>query len=71
MNTLDLPAQNHTVSTHTEQPVTDYVADPVSDEHNPGTNFFVIGGVINITMILAYFVWAFGAWKKVDKRKGR
>ena len=67
MNTIEQPAQSQTVSTHTEEPV----AAPVSDEHNPGATFFVIGGVINITMILAYFIWAFGAWKKVDKRKGR
>ena len=71
MNTLEPSAQNHAVNAHTEQSVTDYASDPVSEEHNPGTSFFVIGGVINITMILAYFVWAFGAWKKVDKRKGR
>ena len=32
------------------------------------TNFFIIGGVINITMILAYFVWAYFQWKKIDKR---
>ena len=31
--------------------------------------FFVIGGVVNITMILAYFIWAFIQWKKIDKRK--
>jgi hypothetical protein len=67
MNTIEPPAQSHTVSTHTEQPV----SAAVSEEHNPGTNFFVIGGVINITMILAYFIWAFGAWKRVDRRKGR
>lgn len=32
-------------------------------------NFFIIGGVINIVMILSYFIWAFRQWKKIDKRK--
>lgn len=49
---------------YTEQPA------PVQDvaEKDASIGFFVIGGVINITMILAYFVWAFRHWKKIDKR---
>jgi hypothetical protein len=66
MNKIESPSTNTAVSTHTEQP-----SVPESGNEGPSMNFFVIGGVINITMILAYFVWAFGAWKKVDKRKGR
>ena len=67
MNKIELPATNTAVNVYTEQPV----SVPEAGKEGPSTNFFVIGGVINITMILAYFVWAFGAWKKVDKRKGR
>ena len=67
MNKIELPSTSAAVSAHTEQPV----SAPEAGNEGPSMNFFVIGGVINITMILAYFVWAFGAWKKVDKRKGR
>ena len=66
MNKLESPATSIAVSTHTEQPV----SVPEEGEH-ASTSFYVIGGVINITMILAYFIWAFGAWKKADKRGGR
>ena len=40
-----------------------------AEEKDLTTNFFIVGGVINISMILAYFVWAFFQWKKIDKRK--
>ena len=39
-----------------------------TEEKDLTTNFFIVGGVINISMILAYFVWAFFQWKKIDKR---
>ena len=53
-----------TQATHIEQPVT---AQEVGGK-DATVGFFVIGGVINITMILAYFVWAYFQWKKIDKR---
>jgi len=67
MNKIESPATNTAVSTHTEQPA----SVPAVEGEHASTSFYVIGGVINITMILAYFIWAFGAWKKADKRKGR
>lgn len=39
------------------------------EEKDLTINFYIVGGIINITMILAYFVWAFRQWKKIDKRK--
>ena len=67
MNTVESSSTNSTVSLHIEQPVTLSAAE----EKDLTTNFYVVGGVINIVMITAYFIWAFGAWKKADKRKGR
>jgi len=55
------------VSTHIEQPV----SAPAVEEKDLTINFFIVGGVINIVMIVSYFIWAFGAWKKITKRKGR
>ncbi len=67
MNTKESAIRSHTVSTHTEQ----LVVEPEAKKEDLTMNFFVIGGVINITMILAYFIWAVRAWKRADKRKGR
>ncbi len=67
MNTKESVTNSQSLSAYTEQPVSATVAE----EKDLTINFFVVGGIINITMILAYFVWAFGAWKKADKRKGR
>ena len=67
MNTVESSSTNSAVSLHIEQPVTLSAAE----EKDLTTNFYVVGGVINIVMITAYFIWAFGAWKKADKRKGR
>ena len=67
MNEIDSPSTSADVIAHIEQPV----SVPEVEEHAPSANFFVIGGVINITMITAYFIWAFRAWKKADKRGGR
>ena len=67
MNKIESPSTNTAVSLHTEQPT----SVPEAEKQDLTTNFYVIGGVINITMILAYFIWAFGAWKKADKRGGR
>jgi len=67
MNTIESTSTNTTVSVHTEQPV----LDPLVEEKDLSTNFYIVGGVINITMITAYFIWAFRAWKKADKRKSR
>ncbi len=67
MNTIELLSTSTAVSVHTEQPV----SVPEVEEKDLTTNFYLVGGVINITMITAYFIWAFRAWKKADKRKGR
>lgn len=67
MNTIELLSTSTAVSLHTEQPV----SVPEVEEKDLTTNFYLVGGVINITMITAYFIWAFRAWKKADKRKGR
>ena len=71
MNEIESPSTSTVtsadVSTHTEQPVS---APELEGEH-ASTSFYVIGGVINITLITAYFIWAFRAWKKADKRGGR
>lgn len=67
MNTVESSSANSSVSLHTEQPV----SVSAEEEKDLTTNFYVVGGVINIVMITAYFIWAFGAWKKADKRKGR
>ena len=60
----ELPSTDGTLATHIEQPVT---VQEVS-EKDTTMGFFVIGGVVNITLILAYFIWAFFQWKKIDKR---
>jgi len=66
MNTIEPSSTSSSVSVHTEQPVSPSQAE----EKDLTTNFYIVGGVINIVMITAYFIWAFGAWKKADKRKG-
>ncbi len=71
MSKLESPSSLITTSTavkvHTEQPV----SAPGVEEVDQSNAFYLIGGIINITMITAYFIWAFGAWKKADKRKGQ
>jgi hypothetical protein len=67
MNTTESSPANNAVTLHTEQPASVSVAE----EKDLTNNFYVVGGVINIVMISAYFIWAFRAWKKSDKRKGR
>ncbi len=65
MKTVDnteLSSTGNTSSVYTEQPVKEIEQEDLT------MNFFVVGGVINIVMILAYFVWAFRQWKKIDKR---
>lgn len=62
---IELPSTDITLTAHTEQPVKEV------EQHDLTMNFFVVGGVINITMILAYFVWAFRQWKKIDSRENR
>ena len=65
MNTIDATAQSQTTTTYTEQPV----SVPEVEKEDNSMNFYIIGGVINITMITAYFIWAFYAWKKTGKQK--
>jgi len=35
-------------------------------EHGPGLGFFAVGMVINVVLIIAYFVWAY----KQGRKKG-
>lgn len=67
MNTVESSSANSSVSLHTEQPV----AVSAAEEKDLTINFYVVGGVINIVMITAYFIWALKAWKRADKQKGR
>jgi hypothetical protein len=67
MDTSESTYTNSIVNAHTEQPA----AVPPAEEKDLTTNFYVVGGIINIVMISAYFIWAVRAWKKADKRKGR
>ena len=67
MNTVELSSTNKNVSVYTEQPA----SVPLVEKKDLTINFFIVGGVVNIVMITAYFIWAFGAWKKIVKRKGR
>jgi hypothetical protein len=67
MNEIESPSMSTAVNAHTEQPV----SVPELEEKDPTINFYLVGGAINITMIAAYFIWAFRAWKRADKRKGR
>ena len=50
---------------HVEQPVQEVEQEDLT------MNFFVIGGVINIVMIMSYFIWAYFQWKKIDKRNNQ
>ena len=61
----ELPTITNETAAFIEQPV----SLPEVEEKDLTINFFIIGGVINIVMILSYFVWAFIQWKKIDKRK--
>ena len=61
----ELPTITTETVTFTEQAV----SPPDFEEKDLTINFFIIGGAINIIMILSYFVWAFMQWKKIDKRK--
>lgn len=65
MNTTEKSPATNAVNLHTEQPVSVSAAE----EKDQSTNFYIVGGVINILMITAYFIWAFGAWRKAGKRK--
>jgi hypothetical protein len=65
-NTEHSPTSN-TQAVQVEQPASTQVVV----EKDASVGFFVIGGVINIVMILTYFIWAFRQWKKIDKRNKR
>jgi len=67
MNEIESPSMSTVTSTHTEQ----IISVSEQEEKDLTINFYLVGGAINITMITAYFIWAFKAWKKADKRKGR
>lgn len=67
MNKTEASTTDTAISVYTEQAV----SVPEVAEKDLSINFFVVGGVINIVMITAYFIWAFRAWKRADKRGGR
>ncbi len=67
MNEIESPSVSIAINSHTEQ----MISVSEQEEKDLTTNFFLVGGAINIIMITAYFIWAFKAWKKTDKRKGR
>jgi len=71
MNKIESPSAalsaDTAVNAHTEQPV----STPDTEGEHANTSFYEVGGAINITMITAFFIWAFRAWKKADKHKGR
>lgn len=37
-----------------------------TSEHGPGLGFFAVGMVINIVLIIAFFVWAYKQGQKKD-----
>ena len=57
MNTTQSSAENSTLSDSTEQPDSAH-----QGEHLYG--FFAIGLVINVVMIIAFFIWAYRQWNK-------
>jgi hypothetical protein len=67
MNKIELPSTSTAVNAHTEQSVS--VSE--QEEKDLTTNFYLVGGAVNLTMITAYFIWAFRAWKRADKKKER
>jgi heme/copper-type cytochrome/quinol oxidase subunit 2 len=38
------------------------------EQHEAPIGFFAIGIVINLALVIAYFVWAFRQWKKTGPR---
>ena len=64
MNTTEESPATNAVNLHTEQPV----SVSADEEKDQSINFYIVGGVINILMITAYFIWAFRAWRKAGKR---
>ena len=67
MNKIELPTTSTAVNAHTEQSVS--VSE--QEEKDLSINFYLVGGAVNLTMITAYFIWAFRAWKRADKKKER
>jgi hypothetical protein len=53
-----------TLATYKEQP------EPVQEleQKDSMTGFFAVGMIINIVMIIAFFIWACRQWGKTNKR---
>ena len=66
MKTPESTSTTSSLSSYTEQPAS---VAALAEEKDHSNNFYIVGGVINIVMISAYFIWAFRAWKRADKRK--
>jgi len=67
MNPVDetMPGNSHAADSSAQVSVS-----PAAEQSKgPDADFFVIGGIINITLITAYFIWAFRAWKRLDRKK--
>jgi hypothetical protein len=62
MNTKESFAASSMLEVHSEQPVPLHE----NEQNGPSTAFFVVGAVINIVMITAYFIWAYKQWKKKE-----
>jgi len=64
-STADFSAGS-TLQVHTEQQMPTHEAG-----HNEiAMGFFMVGAVINIVMITAYFIWAYKQWDKKKTKKG-
>ncbi len=67
MKTPESSPTTSSQSAYSEQPASIAAAE----EKDHSNNFYIVGGVINLVMISAYFIWAFRAWRKSDKRKNQ
>jgi hypothetical protein len=58
-------AQNNQLS---EPPVkTETLLSTPAPENGPGIGFFAVGMVVNITLIIAFFIWAYKQGRKREK----
>ncbi|MDH3379388.1 MAG: hypothetical protein OEQ39_20875 [Gammaproteobacteria bacterium] len=58
-------SQINQVEVYSEQPAATYEV-----EQNDLATFFMVGVIINIVMVVAYFVWAYKQWNN-KTRKGK
>ena len=46
---------------------TEVLVSPTTPENGPGIGFFAVGMVINIVLVIAFFVWAYKQGRKKDE----